>query len=100
MVKAMALAFRKGPPQTACCTRCGAVLVSTMLIPFKEFVCLNCGHTLDFVSPDGKEETPELVAQAWAYGEVWKALVNRGKDVAIDYLNQKREEWNAQRKER
>jgi hypothetical protein len=62
-VKALGLALRKGPPQMACCTRCEEPLISTMAFSRYEFYCLCCGNLLGFVEPDGKDETPEILAR-------------------------------------
>jgi len=71
-VKALALALRSGPPQMACCTRCGEPLIPTMDWSFYEFYCLCCGNHLGFVEPRGKDETPELLARYEELEAEWK----------------------------
>lgn len=56
----------------AMCRRCAVPLVCTMAFSKFEFYCLDCGDKLGWMSPDGADETPELLADMHAREAEWK----------------------------
>ena len=55
----------------AMCPRCDVPLISTMAFSGSEFYCLDCGAHLGFLSPRGREATPELNARYEALKAEW-----------------------------
>lgn len=53
------------------CPTCDVPLVATLAFRKFEFYCLDCGRHLGFLDPDGREETPELVADMDARKAEW-----------------------------
>lgn len=72
--------------------QCGSPLVMTFVFSGREFYCLDCGRTYDFLGPDAAEETPELLARMEAAQAealpLLAALVVRGSRLAACELCQ------------
>ena len=49
-----------GPPKMAGCPRDGTPLIPTTAFIKKEFYCLECGGTFEFLSPRGLDPTAEV----------------------------------------
>lgn len=59
----------------AMCPRCDDTpLVMTFLWRAREFYCLDCGGTFEFLSPRPAKETPALLARLQAYESEFEAL--------------------------
>lgn len=68
-------------PKVAMCT-CGEPLVCTFHFRGAELYCLSCGCTYGWFGPEGKDETPELLARMEAikaeWGPIAQALLTPG----------------------
>jgi hypothetical protein len=72
-IKALDLMSRKEPP-VALCRNDAQPLVSTMLWPRAEWLCLACGGHYGWLDPLKGEPTPELVALSEQRRDEWKSL--------------------------
>lgn len=78
-----------GKPPLACCPDCGEPLIGTMLFPFKEFVCIECGALWGFVEPVPKKDEPPLSERAWELQRDWRLASIHSVEQACTWIEQR-----------
>lgn len=62
-------------PKIAMCRSCeNEPLVCTFAFYKKEFICMGCGRTYEWLQPASADETPELLALAEKREQEWNTL--------------------------